>query len=83
MSPILIAAILGAAAFAFVAFQRRSPGQSAANVIDLAATEAAAKARAAALISARIIENAAAKYVAEHSAAAAPPTSAAPAPPKE
>ena len=28
MSPILIAAILGAAAFAFVAFQRRSPSLS-------------------------------------------------------
>jgi len=91
MSPILIAAILGAGAFAFVAFQRRgqqtpaSPIQAkAANVIDLDAIDALAKREAAALISARIVANAAAKHVAEHSAASATPTSTPPpSPPKE
>lgn len=88
MSPLVMAALVGGAAFFFVAYQRRqlpsasapSPA-SARSVIDLDAIDALAKRKAAELISDRIIANAAAKHVSEHSAASAPP--AAPAVPKE
>ncbi len=88
MSPLVMAAIVGGAAFLFVAWRRGqsqpAPAQSfrpVGSVIDLDAIDALAKRKAAELISDRIVANAAAKHVAEHSAASAPPP--APAVPKE
>lgn len=80
-----------AVAVLIVAWAYKSRGEGAAepiqarvpsgSVIDLDAIDALAKRKAAELISDRIIANAAAKHVAEHSAASAPPP--APAVPKE
>ena len=84
MSPLVMAAIVGGAAFLFVAYQRRqsspAPAASARSVIDLAAIQAEALRKAAEVISGQLIDKAAASHIAAHSTAAAP---APPAPPKE
>jgi hypothetical protein len=73
-----IAAVAAAILYNPAGKSKGPAGPTGSNVIDLDAVEALAKREAAALISARIVANAAAKHVAEHSAAASPP----PAPPK-
>lgn len=86
MSTTVIAAIVGGLALLYALTRKPASGPGPAvsppaSVIDLAAIQARAMERAAEVISTRIVDNAAARHVAEHSAASSPPAS--PQPPKE